>query len=137
MLGYAWIKPTAASQRQLNMALALIGVIAVTASAALGALVYFALASRPSSPSVDRPVATEVWWLAYSLYIHLCGIAVVLCGLGALLTGSLNAETLLAELPRRADRKIVYFAYTYSAFYLAFLAHALWRRTLAAPSSRQ
>jgi hypothetical protein len=103
------------------------GLLAVSGSAALGVLFYAAVASRPPSPDVDRPIAPEVWWSAYALWIHGFGVVVVASGLLGVATGSIGADTLLAELPRRSDRKIVYFAYTMGAFYLSLLCHHLWR----------
>ena len=58
----------------------------------------------------------------------------LLCGLGALLSGNLTVEMLLADLPDRADRKIVYSAYFMAAFHLALLAHLLWRNTTTTPA---
>jgi hypothetical protein len=112
------------------------GLLAVTGSSAFGALAYAAVALKPSQPDVDRPVAPGLWWSAYAIWLHVFGGLVVLGGLFGILTGSIGTDVLLAEMPRRADRKIVYFAYFMAAFYLSLLGHILWR-SAPGPSARE
>jgi TRAP-type C4-dicarboxylate transport system permease small subunit len=65
-------------------------------------------------------------WSAYPVWIHAVGVVVVLGGLIGIATGSISTEVLLADLPRRVDRKLVYFTYAIGAFYLALVGHLAW-----------